>query len=379
MNTHKEGSPPGSPDDSSAAESRASVSVSPGAGPSIPEPITWPSLGRFFGVPLLIIGAIVGSAMIVVLTFGAPAASQQRSLDALLLALESSGGQKSMGMLLPRDKEHWQAGLELTKRLETKDREFSQDDLESISLRVGGMIRAELADLRRGGVAPSAAGTRSTTGGRTRLGFLIRALGLTGQSSAVEVLVDVVSTAPNGYSAAAMQQLGNLAHLPDISRAVGPILKTLSEASSPETKLMACTVLSVLADPSDQRVIDALAATRLSAEDGEVSWSAALALARLGSDKGKSTLLDLLDRPFWEADDRYQRTDDKGKVIRYQMPPGRVNDALVAAIDAASNLDDVDLWEMIERLESDPSPVVRQKAIEAVGKRRRPDQTAVKD
>lgn len=282
-------------------------------------------------------------------------------------------------MLLPRDKEHWQAGLELTKRLETKDREFSQADLESISLRVGGMIRTELADLRRGGGAPSAAGTRSTAGGRTRLDFLICALGLTEQSSAVEVLVDVVSTAPNGYSAGAMQQLASLAHLPGIARAVGPILKALSEAFSPETQLMACTVLSVLADPSDQRVIDALAATRLSAEDGEVSWSAALALARLGSNKGKSTLFDLLDRPFWEADDRYQRTDDTGRVIRYQMPPGRVNDALVAAIDAASNLDDVDLWELIERLESDASPAVRHRAAEAVGRRRRPGQTVVKD
>ena len=34
---------------------------------------------------------------------------------------------------------------------------------------------------------------------------------------------------------------------------------------------------------------------------------------------------------------------------------------LKAAIDAASNLTRSDLWEMIERLKSDPSPAVRGK------------------
>ncbi len=348
--------------------------------------MTWSMLGRLFGLPLLIIGVIVGSAMIVVLSFGAPAATQQRSLEGLLLALESGSGRKSMGMLFPRDKEHWQAGLELTKRLETKDREFTDADLKSVAVRVGGMVRAELAGIVRLGKAPSTAATHaghqlSRTGatiapgaaraGPTRLDFLIRALGLTEQPSAVDVLVEVIENAPDHYSAVAMQQLGNLAHLPGASDAVEPILNTLTGASSSETQLVACTVLSVLADASDQRVIDVLAAKRLSTEHGEVAWSAALTLARLGSDEGKSTLMDLLDRSFWEKGGRYRKTDEAGRAFTYEMPANRVDNALMAAIDAASNLHDVDLWKMIERLQSDPSPVVRQKAAETASRRDR--------
>ncbi|MFQ5590651.1 MAG: HEAT repeat domain-containing protein [Phycisphaerae bacterium] len=340
--------------------------------------MTWSLMGKLFGVPLVIIGVIVGAAVVVVLTFGAPAATQQRSLDELLQALESSTGRRSAGMLLPRDKEHWQAGLELTRRLETKDREFSDSELTAVASRVGGMIRKELAGLRRAdGAAEPASGSlpgrsaqrRGIAAYNTNLDFLIRALGLTEHPWAIDVLVEVVRSAPDRYRAAAMQQLGNLAHMPGSSAAVEPILQTLTETSSVETQLVACTVLSVLADPSDSRVIDALASVRLATAEGEVAWSAALALARLGSNAGKSTLADLLDRSFWEADDRYERTDDAGHVFRYRMPAHRVDAALFAAIDAAANLDDADLWDMIRVLTSDVSPVVRQRAVKAVTQR----------
>ena len=93
-----------------------------------------------------------------------------------------------------------------------------------------------------------------------------------------------------------------------------------------------------------------------------MEWSAALALARLGSDAGKSTLLELCDRSFLESGERYTITDSAGNVRRYALPAQRVDELLMAVIDAASNLDDADVWGMIQRLGSDPSPAVRAKA-----------------
>jgi len=114
-------------------------------------------------------------------------------------------------------------------------------------------------------------------------------------------------------------------------------------------------------------VIEALARARLG-HDGEVAWNASLSMARLGSDEGKLTLLDLLDRSFWEAPDRYQQTDDSGVTHRYPMPKERIELYLVAAIDAASTLDDDELRGRIEVLKSDPSLEVRRTATEALAK-----------
>jgi HEAT repeat protein len=165
-----------------------------------------------------------------------------------------------------------------------------------------------------------------------------------------------------------MQQLGNLHALVGSKRAVEPIVAVLGRSSRAETLLTACTALSVLASRDDRRVLDALATVRMT-HDGEVAWSAALALARLGSAAGKSTLLDLLDRTHLESGERYQVTDESGKVHRYSLERGRVDAILIAAMDAAANLNDGDLWGLIDRLRSDPSPAVRGRATEVTQRR----------
>lgn len=134
------------------------------------------------------------------------------------------------------------------------------------------------------------------------------------------------------------------------------------------TRMMACTALSVLAEPGDARVIGALNAARL-AEEGEVAWNAALALARLGSDAGTSTLLDMLERSFWESGARYEVKDEKDQTRRYAMPPQRVDAMLIAAMDAASRLESAALWSAIERLAADRSPGVRGKALSLLKRR----------
>ncbi len=326
------------------------------------EPISLSLMGRLFGVPLLIIGSIVGGAIVIVLLFGGTTASPQRSIDELLQVLEANSGEKSLGVLLPREKQLWQTALELSKRLEKKDLELSAEEVDRAATRLAAMVRGDLAHLDSlpsfGEERVQQASVRSR-----RLEFAIHALGRTETPLSLEVMIEIVQGGVEPYVQVAMQELGNLHEVQDARRGVQPILGLLSTSQRPETLLTACTVLSVITTPGDSTVTEGLNRA-MYAHDGDISWSAALSLARLGSVEGRSTLLDLLDRKFWESDQRYQITDSTGQIKRYAMPPGRIDAWLLAAIDASSHLDDSLLWEMIERLKSDPSLAVRGRAVQ---------------
>lgn len=330
------------------------------------EPITFSSLGRLFAVPLLIIGMIVGGAVLVVLLFAGPASPEQRSVESLLRSLEAGSGERNMGMLLTKEKEHWQTALELSLRLEEQDADagLTPAERQTVAVRLGTMVRTEI-DKRiqraRAGVPPP----QQRADHSKHFEFMVRALGRTGRPEAVDSLLAVVQSGQEPYVTAALREFGELHSLPESRRAIGPIVRILETSDRAETQLVACTVLSVLGRPDDRNVIDALIATRL-AGAGEVAWTAALALARLGSDAGKSTLYDLLDRSFLESGQRYRVVDSSGRVLRYALPPQRVDELLMAAMDAASNLDDTEVWKMISQLTTDPSPAVRGHAKTAI-------------
>ncbi len=331
------------------------------------EPLSASMMAKLFGVPLLIITVIVGGAVCVVFLFGAPSAPKAHSLDHLLHALEISGGQRNAGMLLPREKEHWQAGLELTERL--KKDEFSPEQLDIAATRLIQMVENEMAEPS----APNASLDDHTKNlqfsGAMRMQFLIRALGRTNKPQAVPVLIRVLEHSWIVFGEKerklllvyTVQELANLHNVEGSKAAVTPLVALLESMDDATMRLATCTALSVLASPDNQAVIDALSSVRLSS-DGEVGWSAAIALARLGSQSGKSTMLDLLDRKFWETGERYHTIDESGTTKSYAMPANLIQEWLMAAIDAAAILDDVDLWEMIKRLKSDTSPAVQQRA-----------------
>lgn len=333
------------------------------------EPMTWTLLGRFFGVPLFIIGTIVGGAVTVVLLFGGPAAPPQRSLESLLDALESNSGERSAGVLLPREKELWQTALELSERLEKKTAELDETQLHAVAVRLAAMVHGELANLNRITASEDDLTTQRDLRSN-RFDFLLRALARTECEEAVEPLVAVVNSGREPYVAVAIQQLANLHQIPASRSAYEPILNVLSKSSRAETLLTACTALSVLAPGGDPQVVKALNSTLLS-KDGEVGWSAALALARLGDAGGKSTLLDMMDRQYLESGNRYRTVDASGNIRQYPLPPQRIEALILATVEAASNLDDRDLWVMIDRLKSDASPAVRGKAVEIIDRRAR--------
>jgi len=331
--------------------------------------MTWTLLGRFFGVPLLIIGTIVGGAAMVVVLFGGPSAPEKRSLESLLATLESNSGERSAGVLLPREKELWQTALELSERLERKEAELTAEELHRVAGRLAAMVAAELVR-----VDPIEATDDDLPQQRnlraSRFDFLLRALARTECEEAVPPLIAVVNSGRGAYVALAIQQLANLHELTAAGAAVEPILKALSGSPGAETLLTATTALSVLAPRGDTQVIDTLKGLLL-IHDGEVGWSIALALARLGDSAGKSTLMDLMDREYLESGPWYRTVDASGNVQSHPLPPERVKALLIAAMEAASTLDDADLWSMIDRLKFDALPAVRGKAMEVTDRRAR--------
>lgn len=336
-------------------------------GDSLPpelEPLSMSLMGRLFGVPLLIIASIVGGAVLVVLLFGGPVQPERRSVDDLLQVLDANSGERSFNMILPKEKELWQAALELSKRLQDSD---GGPESVTVAKHLARMVHDELDAIHKMPVGRAGDQQRQELR-RGRLLFMIHALGKTRTSEALEPLIDIVRRGQEPYLSIAMQQLGDLHEIHHSRSAIAAICAVLEAGGEARTALTATTVLSVLADENDVAVIEALVQTHLSS-DGEVSWSAALALARLGSVKGKSTLLDLLDRSFWESSDRYEVSVASEQVRRYPLPPARVDELLIASIRAASNLDDPDLWGMIERIQSDRSLAVQGAATKAMAKR----------
>jgi HEAT repeat protein len=200
---------------------------------------------------------------------------------------------------------------------------------------------------------------------------MIRALGRTELPRAVSALIEIVERGREPFCSAAMLQLGELSSVGGIAAAVPAMTVVLKKSPRAETLIVASTAVSLLAKPGDREVIEALSDVCIDNE-GEVSWSAALALARLGSANGKSTLLDLLDRKFWQTGQRYSTTDESGTVHRYPMPASRVDEYLRAAIIAGSRVSDPEVEAMIDALSSDASSLVRGAAKTAISERAEP-------
>lgn len=331
-----------------------------------PPPITLSVIARLFGVPLIIISTIVGGAVAVVLLFGAPTMPERSSVDQLVQSLESSSGERSLGILLPREKQLWQTSLELCERLTLQGSEFTEDELIALAERLGTLVREDLKTVENLPTSGAERGDQRRVRG-SRLEFVVRALARTRRAEAVPALIEVVRSKREPFAAVAAQGLGDLHDVPGAREAVGPVVDLLATAEQNETRLIAVTVLSVLAEKGDPRSVEALSAARIKHE-GEVAWASSLGLARLGSLNGRTTLLDLLDRGFWEHGERYETTDSSGQTRRYRMPEARVEQWLLAALDACDGLlADAELRGAVERLSTDSSLRVRGRAGELLG------------
>lgn len=314
-------------------------------------------LGRLFVVPLIIVGVMVLCAVVVVLSFGAIASERQKPISQVLALLEASSGEKVGGMLLmPQDKEMWQAAQELALRLENLEAEVTPEQLPEIQSRLTKLLEDDL----------DSSGRQAGTGGQ-RLFFIMRAAARARAAQAVPVLIQALASPDFETRREALNALALMGELGQTQAQSAKIAGMLGDPE-PVVRMMACVALSNLARPDDTEVIAALSDTHLADDDVDVRWNAALTLARLGSSNAVSTIEDMLKRPYWlNQRVRYQPPNDVA--VDRPMTPNRVDGYLIAAIDAASNMDDRVIWDLIEDLTADPTLSVAARAKQALAGR----------
>jgi HEAT repeat protein len=299
--------------------------------------MTGSTLLRLFAIPSVIVAAIVGSAVLVVVLFGAISTESQRSIDELVTVLETSRGERLVGgVLLPQDKEVWQ--------------------VTRVAGRLANLLRAEAADT-----------STLSAEGRKRLHLLMRALAETEDPAAVPLLEGLVRDESAETRREALMMLGRLADVEGVRATLPAVIAAVGDPHA-VVRMVACVLLGRLASPDDAEAITALQRAYVD-EDREVRWNGALSLARLRDGSGASLLDDMLRRDYWEEEVRASLQQDDGRRAEYQMPAEAVERYLAASINAVSHLDREELWARVHALKSDPSPVVAGKAREVLAGR----------
>ncbi len=317
-------------------------------------------MGRLFLVPLLIVGAIIGCAVIVVLLFGGIVSEPERSIDQLIGFLERPAGDKTAGMMLPRDKEVWQAAQELAGRLTKADQELLAVDRDKTARRLANIVQrdgplsADLAD-----------------GDRQKLAFVMMALARVGEPDTLPALLEQLEAPSPATRRAALLALSYYPDPEELGRHIAVIATSLRDEAV-EVRIVACPVVALVGDSAHRA--RALAADRLADRlmdaEREVQWNAALGLGRLADRRCKMVLLDMLDRTFWEEKTHYRAPGigmGSGTASDHPLAPGRVNVYLQTAMEAGAcfltDPEDPEIREALERLADDKHAGVRGVAV----------------
>lgn len=313
-------------------------------------------MGKLFVVPAIVVCIMLGVAVVVVL-FGTSSIDKPATIQELLVSIEADSGAREYGMLLPAAKEAWQAAQELAVRFDQKDKHFnSEDEIEDAANRVVAFLEKSKAG------APSVAVTDDEKRGLMRDHYLMLALARLGRPSTVSTFQALLKSPNADTRRVALQSLAEMGGVAAAKAAVQDVYPLLSDSDS-AVRMVACLTVAALADRGDATAIRQVAA--LLEGDRETQWNAAVALARLGSGRGKLILLNMLDRGFWEKLD-LDYVDDGRRVVR-QLSSSEVDDRLRAAILSASKLGDAEVDAKLTELRDDDASIhVREAARVAI-------------
>ncbi len=295
-------------------------------------------------VPFIIVMVIVLCAVVVVLSFGAIASNRERPITEILEMLESSSGQRTARFaLMPHDKEVWQAAQELALRLEQLDQEIAPEDRPEIQDRLVRLLERDFE-----------ASENPEQLVRQRLFFVMHATARSGAVQALPLLIGALDRDDADLRREALRALSLMGHVPEARTAIAAITARLSDDET-VVQVYACVALTNLASPDDSAAIEALRRAQLGeAKARDLYWNATLTLARLKSALALPAILDMLTRGYWEQQ-RVHYAVPGGPDVERGLSPQRVDDYLLAALDAAANLRVQEVWDLIERLTRDPS------------------------
>ena len=318
----------------------------PAAGDSI-EPMTSGFMARLFVVPAIIVCVLLAVAVVVVL-FRSTAIDQPMSVDQLLAKIEQDPGERTLGtMLLPAARESWQAAQELAHRFEQRDKFLTAEQVEPTARRL-------IAVLDKFGV-----GRDETQAGPAQQYFVMLALGRLNSPLAIEPLAKRLTDPNAATRRTAMQSLAEMRGSAELRQVVSRIIPLLNDTKQ-EIQIVASATIAAIAEPADETALRALAEKL----DGptEVSWNAAMGLARLGSGRGKLVLMNMLDRGYWEGYDLTYTEGEPPVQVNRRFGDSEVSRNLCAAIDAAARIADAELSGLVQKLETDKAVAVREAA-----------------
>jgi HEAT repeat protein len=175
-------------------------------------------------------------------------------------------------------------------------------------------------------------------------GYMAMALGRFQDPEAVQAIRQRLPEESEEVQLYLLWSLGNVGTAEDAKE-----LKRFLKSENPDLRKMAVYVLGVLGDKEMILEVRPL----LNDPVADVSWNAALALARAGDDSGWEILRRMLDR--------------KALGSNYQLPEDQIEKVMVNAIRGVALLDREDAGPLLESLaREDESLAVRQAALEAL-------------
>jgi hypothetical protein len=228
--------------------------------------------------------------------------------------------------------EAWRSAYELSRRIPEEDAAGRDPDLAP-----------QIASLLSRDVAGDARLRR----------YLVLSLGELRDARSLEVLEACLGDADAETRTYALWGLAAME-----ARSSAAALAPLLDDADPGVRKMAAYALGIVGDGAATEGLQAA----LNDPVDEVAWNAALALARLRNDAARPLLLRMLDRAYLRE---RSHTDEQGAAAR--LDPGHQDEILINALQAAALLGDAPFRAPAEALrDADPSPAVRQAAIETL-------------
>jgi len=313
-------------------------------------------MARLWIVPAIVVAVMIGVAMVVIL-FGASSVSKKASFKELLAQIESDSGARSLSgvVLSPRAKQTWQAAQELAVRIKKGD--LTSEDRQA--------ALAGLTKVVRGldGAGSTASGDPRAVEASTALRqFLVIALARLKSPDAIEPIAGLLDEDDPGLRRIALQGLAEMHEVEGIQARLPAIYALLEPGQPTEVRMVAALAVASVAERFDKDAIREL--NRMSADDVEVRLAQATALANLGSTSSKLTLLNMLDRQFWQG---LQVDVGQGSGATRKLSEREIAQRICGIAPVAARLQHPDIDAMLEDLaEKDPSVQVREAVRQAL-------------
>ena len=339
-----------------AAPPGAGASTSGRSAETIVEPPSVKLLVRLFVIPLLIVGAAVGVMMLISLLAGRGA-----SFDEALQRFKNPGGARTADWLVgPAAKQRYLDAQTLVNEMKS-----GLGESQRVSL------AGELRDILANHVRPDEGEVQH---------FVLLALGRVWQrdpsqppmtsleaaesrKAVVETLLQYADAPQLPTRKAAVLATVYLAGYDEAKLAVPKLLSKLNDTNEDiDVRIAAATALGPLAEPTDQRVIEALHGTMRDTDprNVELVWSSALSLAQLGQSDVSDTILLLLDRGELSQVKVLDREQDPRNPAFRTLSDKEIERILINTMLGARDLEVDAVQQQIRRVASnDPSARVR--------------------